>query len=93
VGTGFEVTPSALSAPAATYDDVATTLARIRSSLRAGGLPSTGRADTTELVESVVTSLTAAVDGLGRAAVVDADDLRAAAHGYEYAEARAVRAE
>ena len=93
MGPGFEVTPSALSAPAAAYDDVATTLARIRSSLRAAGLPSTGRADTTELLDSVLVGLTTAVDGLGRAAVADADDLRAAAQGYQYADATAVRAE
>jgi len=91
VGTGFEVTPSALSAPAMAYDDVAVTVSRVRASLRAAGLPSTGRAGTTELLASVVDALTAAVDVLGRAAVADADDLRSAAAGYAWADATAVR--
>ena len=91
MGTGFEVTPSALSAPAMAYDDVAVTVSRVRASLRAAGLPSTGRPETTGLLASVVEALTAAVDVLGRAAVADADDLRAAATGYTRADATAVR--
>ena len=90
MGPGFEVTPTALWAPAAQCGNVAATLARIRTSLRAGA-PSTGRPDTTELLASFLGSMARDVDTLGRAALADADDLRAAAAAYQHAETTAVR--
>ena len=91
MSTRFEVTPAVLSAQASSYDDVAVTIGRIRASVRAAGVPSTGRADTTEQLASVLDALLRGLDQLGEAAVADADDLRRAAVGYLLADRSAMR--
>ena len=80
--TAIVVDPAALSSAAGQLDDVAAVLARVHLSVRAQGLPDTGRCDTTALVSSVAEALAASVRGLGAAAAADADGVRAAAASY-----------
>ena len=88
--SGFAVDPGALAAAAAQLDGVAAAVARVQVSVRAEGVPATGRADTDALVGSVLDALGSALRGLGTAVAQDAEALRAAAAGYARSDARAV---